>query len=288
MAAFRRFPYGGTDNLSEKGDLSLLAERLAAAAKKRYSCRSYKDQPLECLNELEAFAEDGYEILGSFSDVRFCILRDPEASRSIMKGPWGPLPSLLLMAVRTDRPHFLEALGYAGQQVILEATALGIQTCWVSGMFSLDKATKHFPGLEKHWNVVAVSPLGYASANAKNGAKQKLFKFLSAQRGRRHGLDVIMHPTELASLPPVLVNALQAAAQAPSALNQQPWRFAIRGTELTISSKHPAPKPDHPSRLDLGIAMLEFAAAARALGEDGFWQPRQTEGNPIAAFIREP
>lgn len=261
------------------------AQRLAAAAGQRYSCRSYTADVPPNLDQLAPFLTDGFEPFPHNSEVRFHILDKPAVIQQILKGPWGPVSRLLLMAVRSDQPHYLEALGYAGQQLILEATALDIQTCWVAGMCDLKQAARHFPGLDSPWSVQAVSPLGCGTSSAKTGMKQKLFKFLSAQRGQRHGLDVLMHPTELASLPPVLVNAIQAAAKAPSALNRQPWRYALRGTELIVSSTQTAPQRTHPSRLDLGIAMLEFTAAVRAQGQDGHWQPRQADANPVAAFV---
>ena len=48
-------------------------------------------------------------------------------------------PAYLAFAGQEDTPKMEEKIGYGGEAVILEATALELGSCWVSGTFNADK-----------------------------------------------------------------------------------------------------------------------------------------------------
>jgi len=54
-------------------------------------------------------------------------------------------------------------LGFAGQAVVLAATAAGLDTCWIAGSFDADAAAADIE-LSDGEQVGAVSPLGYGTA----------------------------------------------------------------------------------------------------------------------------
>ncbi|TLM73686.1 MAG: nitroreductase, partial [Actinobacteria bacterium] len=89
---------------------------------------------------------------------------------------------------------------------------------------------------------------------------------------RRRPLDEIApgHP----AWPAWAQAGLRAAQVAPSAVNRQPWRFAL-GTDGAVEvSSAGRDMPLAPARrLDCGIAMLHFELGARGAGCAGVWEP---------------
>ena len=60
-----------------------------------------------------------------------------------------------------DSPNVQEEVGYTGEGIILEATALGLSTCLVGGFFRLEKVASLIR-LGNNERVLAVTPVGYA------------------------------------------------------------------------------------------------------------------------------
>jgi len=259
------------------------SKRLHEAAGKRYSCRSYQQEEPKELQRLHSFLMEGVTDYQP-GIVRYDLIVGVDAVSPILKAPFGPVPALLVISADMNEPYAMESTGFGGQQAVLEAAALGLATCWVSGMFSRSRAEGALDALAPGWQAVAVVAVGRAAPAARTTIKQKLFKFLSAQRGRRRPVGELLHPVDFCSLPRAAVEALTAATRAPSALNRQPWAFALNGSRLAISSTRPKPHRSDATRLDCGIAMLEFQAAARAGSMAGSWHPEAADDNPIASF----
>ena len=161
-------------------------------------------------------------------------------------------------------PTSREHVGYLGEALLLEATALGLGTCWVSGMFRPDAVRKqvHLTGDER---IFAVTPLGYGERDFT--AKEKIYIGMAGSR-KRKSLSSIMEGTS-----PLLwqEKALEAARISPSARNRQPWRFQVKPEAITIQSDTTQDSDRYPKRLDCGIAMLHLELGARFAGAAGRW-----------------
>jgi nitroreductase len=157
-----------------------------------------------------------------------------------------------------------EGIGYTGEGVILEATLLGLGTCWVSGFFRASAVRSHLemgPG-EK---VYAVSPLGYAER--ERTVKDRIYSVLAGSKRRKPLSELVS-----GSVPePWQTSALEAARLAPSATNRQPWRFVLAPGSITIRTDSPRDVGKYPKRLDCGIAMLHVELGALAAGVTGTW-----------------
>lgn len=169
-----------------------------------------------------------------------------------------------------------EAVGYTGEGVILEATALGLDTCWVGGFFR-PEAVKQSLRLEGREEVLAVSPVGYAIMK-KDLAERTLSGFSRSRR--RKPLDEIVSG-RISS--PWIAEALEAARLAPSAVNRQPWLFRIDEEAVVISVRGSRRLSPVSRRLDCGIAMLHFELGASAAGVRGRWEFLAAPG--VARFI---
>lgn len=64
-----------------------------------------------------------------------------ESVKSVFKGIIGSYgriknaPAFIAFIGDADHPFVQEEVGYTGEGIILEATALGLNTCWVAGFF---------------------------------------------------------------------------------------------------------------------------------------------------------
>jgi nitroreductase len=168
----------------------------------------------------------------------------------------------------TRSPHVWEKAGYLGEAVVLEATALGLATCWVGGFFRPEVAAR-LAGAGENERVLAVAALGYASENWT--AEERLMTGFGRTHRRKAltelatGLDRSLWPTWVKS-------ALEAARLAPSALNRQPWRFAVAKDAVTVSVDNLRDTYGIPKRLDCGIAMLHLELGALVAGVRGTWE----------------
>jgi hypothetical protein len=73
-------------------------------------------------------------------------------------------PAYLAFLGDKEHPHVQEQTGYTGEGVILQATSLGLGTCWVAGTYNSKIALEQSHALEKE-KVLAVSPVGYPVEN---------------------------------------------------------------------------------------------------------------------------
>jgi len=163
-------------------------------------------------------------------------------------------------------PRVQEAVGYTGEGLILEATALGLQTCWVGGFFRRD-AVDACLRLAAGEKVFAVTPVGHAP-DVLSGAEKLMKGFVKATQ--RKPLAALI--AEGAPSAPWMEKAVEAARLAPSAVNRQPWRFAIQGDSIVVGADSDKDAGRISKRLDCGIAMLHLELGALSAGVRGRWE----------------
>jgi nitroreductase len=165
-----------------------------------------------------------------------------------------------------DAARVQEAVGYTGEGLVLEATALGLATCWVGGLFK-PRAVSSTLRLTAGERVLGISPVGHPSAKA--GLTDRSFRALARSAKRKPVEDLIV-----GGLAPEdrWRAAITAARLAPSATNRQPWRFRIEGDAVTVLVDAVKANEKLSRRLDCGIAMLHLELGARAAGLGGAWE----------------
>ena len=163
----------------------------------------------------------------------------------------------------------LEA-GYVGEAFILEATRLGLDTCWVAGMFDRKTAAALVP-LEKGERVVAVTPVGHALDRKQFVERMMSVAVRSAARRQVEqiapGLVREDGPAGVA-WPAWAITAVEAARLAPSGANKQPWRFRMQADALVLSA---ADKTYWTAPIDYGVALLHVELGALHEGVRGAW-----------------
>jgi hypothetical protein len=251
--------------------LEIPQERWYPAITKRHSRRQYEAGHAispEIWQRLQMVARN----FKPFEGVRLELAN--MAVETIFKGALGTYgkvkgaPAYMAVIADTRRPNFQEAAGYTGEGLILEATSMGLATCWVGGFFNPYAAAKQFP-IQPTERILAVSPLGYAE-QTKTLEEKLMSGFARSQK--RIPLTQIASGSETSSYPGWMPDALEAVRFAPSAMNRQPWRLYIESNSVLFSTSGGLSDFNVSKRLDCGIAMLHFDIAARFHEVHGSWE----------------
>ena len=236
---------------------------MMTAIEKRISCRAYADRPLEAdkFGALEALvqtlnAESGlhFQLYGPRAEGQDAITMSaamfsgPVYCYAALAGPADPLSG--------------EKVGYCGERLVLEATALGLGTCWVASTYDQKTTRAVLAEGERLWDVI---PIGYPAA--KTPLKQKTIRAAIRAKGRK-AEQMAESDAPWPELPEWFRAGVKAVETGPSAVNRQPvvlrWRdgkitAGLRSTEYDLVYN------------DLGIAKLHFELAAAARGISGHW-----------------
>jgi nitroreductase len=149
---------------------------------------------------------------------------------------------------------YIENSGYIGENLILKARDLGIDSCWVT--FEDSSLIKERLEIESDMDVTAIIALGYGEV-----AKSKS----SNSESNRIGLDKIVYLDEWGNSTSIdvleergLLDAFSFARMAPSTLNRQPWRFIIDGGNVILAVRKDEFTSEYEEKIDVGIVMLYF------------------------------
>ena len=255
--------------------------------RRRYSARVYRAEPIA--RETRAALQARLKALrsGPFgSAVRLRLVAASEQDRLSLRGlgTYGFIRNatgFIIGAVQAG-DYALEDYGYVMEQAILEATALGLGTCWLGGSFTQSsfaaKIGKHHDEI-----IPAVTATGYALE--KYPSNDRTRQLVRADRRLPWGnlffdgsFEACLSPEATGDYAP----ALAMLRIGPSASNKQPWRVVRedrhwhfycqrtprygKGTWLFVLL-HLADL----QRVDMGIAMCHFELTARELGLSGAW-----------------
>lgn len=211
---------------------------LKQAIEQRHSVRSYTDQKIEgeVLRELRETV-DGCNQKGGLS-IQLC-LNEPEAfsGRMARYGSFRNVKNYIAL-VGKKSPELDEKCGYYGQQVVLKAQQLGLNTCWVAMTYSKGKST----------------------ATVKPG--EKLLMVISLGYGESAGVSHPVKPIEQlctvnGAMPDWFREGMQAAQLAPTAMNQQKFHFTLANDAVTATAGS-----GFYTKVDLGIAKCHFEIGA--------------------------
>ena len=272
--------------MTHLGPLDVSAERIekfVQAARERKSRRSFDGThvPDETLDELDDFIGR----LCTSQGARVHLIRmAPERIFSGIVGSYGRIsgaPSALAFIGQATDSHVSEEIGYLGQAAVLEATRLGLGTCWVGGFFNAGRVAK-LVDMRGGEQVRAISPLGY-SRSTLSSAERRVYRVKADKPKPRKPLEEIA--PGFGSWPEWARDGVAIARLAPSAYNRQPWLFRQEDGRVIVSFASPD-TPKTSKKVDCGIGMLNFEMGARRTGVSGHWDFLDS-GNDVAAFVVE-
>ena len=204
----------------------------------------------------------------AFPEARAVLVDQPSEHiyRGFM-GSYGKItdaPGYIAFIGNMDSSRVQEAVGFTGQGIILEATSLGLGTCWVGGYFRPEEAHRQIP-LAREERVLAITPFGFPRDSYS--AQEKLMIGLARLHKRKSLKELVTGTPDKEWMK----TALEAARLAPSAVNRQPWRFVCGDTSISVSLDKKRDTYKISRRLDCGIAMLHLELGARHAGVSGHW-----------------
>lgn len=209
---------------------------LKEAMQARHSVRAYRDQtiPEEIRTKLDACAEE----CSKEGDLRiFVRYNDPEGfdSRLAHYGSFRNVKNYIVLAGKKTEDFDLRC-GYYGEKLVLFAQQLGLNTCWTALTFN-KKAVKKL--LRDGESLCMAISLGYGETQGK------------AHKGKK-AEDV----ADVSGVPEWFREGVEAALLAPTAVNQQKFRFSYRDGKAYLSAKGTG----FYLMTDLGIVKYHFEA----------------------------
>ena len=161
--------------------------------------------------------------------------------------------SLIVLKGPLSDVYLKEKCGYFGELLVLEATKLGLGTCWVAGTFN--KKDPMFKCQDDE-QLICVIPIGFNESETTMG--EKFIRKLSHRKSKT--LDQfykVLEPNQI--MPDWFIEGIKAVMLAPSAINSQPVFFEVVGEKITIHTADQKPT----DLVDLGIAKLHFELVAK-------------------------
>lgn len=204
--------------------------------KQRHSVRHYKDKKIEeekrkDLNKLiaEINNETGLNIQACYDE--------PEAFDTFM-AHYGKFEGVKNYIVLIGKKNMDEQIGYYGEKLVLKAQELGLNTCWVALTYG-KKKTKVIK--QKGEKIYCTLALGYGTS-----------------RGLEHKSKKPEQVSNVTSdSPEWFKKGVEYALFAPTAMNQQKFRFILENDKVTAKAGF-----GFYTKIDLGIAKYHFELGA--------------------------
>jgi len=214
-------------------------KRLLAAIERRVSCRSFAGGPSVAEWAALSYAAGRYSLPGA--RVVLAMAEESLFSGTLLgMGRITGCRAVAAVVASLGEPHSRLHSGILGEALCLEAVAMGLGCCWVSGSY---KKKQLQLSLAPDETLMALIALGVpAVENTPDTRKRKPLEKLCQG-------DPALWPEEVR-------RAAEMVQLAPSAMNMQPWRMALEHDCLRLEA------PDR-SQLDVGIALIHAEAALK-------------------------
>lgn len=242
------------------------------AAMRRGSVRDYADEPLtdeqrdalealcaECSRTANEELRDESVSGGAPERVVISLLTFREGATRAL-GTYGVIHGARhYFAIATDGSDEAKlAAGGAFERVVLEATAMGLGTCWLAATFrgtAFARAAALAPGME----LTAVSPVGVASG--RRHLLERITRSLVRESSRKPFEALFRGEAG------VFKRALEAVRRAPSSVNSQPWRAIVADEGGAVHFYYAG--RSNCVMLDMGIALSHFSLVCEQDGIEG-------------------
>ena len=208
------------------------------AMRLRHSVRQYLDKPIEP-EKLQRLQEE-IDACNREGGLHIQLITDEVQAFGGMIARYGKFSGVhhYIALVGQRAQGLSERAGYYGERIVLLAQMLGLNTCWVALTFSKGKCRAELASGEK---LVCVIALGYGTNQGvahKNRPLERLYR--------------VDRP-----MPEWFLKGLNAALLAPTAINQQRFRFILCGDTVKAVSTG-----GFFSKVGLGIVKYHFEVGA--------------------------
>lgn len=204
----------------------------------RHSVRNYQEKQIpqevlsQLLQEMDHCNREG--------EMHFqLVAEEPEAFSGFL-AHYGKFQGVknYIAVIGKKEPRLEEKTGYYGERLVLKAQELGLNTCWVALTFQKGKCRRLIGPGEK---LVCVISLGYGTTQGKPHKSKPAKQVYTARE----------------PIPEWFVKGITAALLAPTAMNQQRFRFSL--SENAVKAEATG---GFYSKVDLGIVKYHFELGA--------------------------
>ncbi|MBQ9436567.1 MAG: nitroreductase [Bacteroidales bacterium] len=217
----------------------------------RHSVRQYLDKPIEA-EKIEAIQES-IDICNREGGVHIqLVTNEPKAFSSLIAkyGRFRNVSNYIAVVAPKGRQGSVSA-GYWGERLVLALQMLDLRTCWVGASYKKDMSLFRIGADEE---LKCVISFGYG---ANDGVQHPQKRTIA---------DVAENKSAAADFPDWFVQGVEAALLAPTAVNQQKFKFILHDdNRVEAVAKFSLIGYSH---LDLGIAKCHFEVGA---GKDFAW-----------------
>ena len=220
-------------------------EKMLDAIRNRHSVRRYLNKPLS--PDLIKLLENKIDELNHVGNLHMqLVLEEPKGfSGFFAYGKFSGVRNYIVMAGQKE-DTLDERIGYYGEQLVLYAQSLGLNTCWaglsyrkVAGTYNLDSGEK----------IACYIALGYGET-----------------QGKEHKIKTPAQVSNVSDITPGwFLEGVKCALLAPTAINQQKFSFeymAPVGNEKPVVIAHSGRSIVGYTKMDLGIAKYHFEIGA--------------------------
>lgn len=214
---------------------------LIEAIKARHSVRHYLDHPIEAekIEQLQQLASSYNKLSGLHIQL---ITNEPRSFGESLLARYGKFSGVsnyfAMIGKRGD--NLDETVGYYGEKLVLEAQMMGLNTCWVALSYKKIASVMSIDDDEK---LVCLIALGYG---ATQGVDHKL-----------KSPDKVSL-SDVKTAPQWYKQGVACALLAPTAINQQKFKFAITSSGTVKAKAGLGPY----AKIDLGIVKYHFEIGA--------------------------
>ena len=223
---------------------------LEEAIEARHSVRAYKEQPLA--ENVVKVLEEKIAVLNREGKLHIQLIQnEPKAFLGTMAkyGKFRNVGNYIVMAGQ-KADDLDERVGYYGEQLVLLAQTLGLNTCWVGLSYSKVSGTYELGEDEK---IACYIAIGYGET-----------------QGVGHKIKTVEQVSNASDITPSwFKKGIEAALLAPTAVNQQKFSFehvGVKNNRHQIRAKKGFSMIGY-TKMDLGIAKYHFEIGA---GKENF------------------
>lgn len=252
--------------------------------KERKSTRTYNEEKLDDKTKKELLVLLEELNKNTKLRVRFVFMDLDPGEEKQQLGTYGFISgaSQYVAALLDKSETDARSLGYLFEELVLFATDLGVQTCWLGGTFDKEAFGEN-AGVKENEYMPLVTPVGFKKD------KQRIFettmrKTIGADK-RKPWKNLFYDGDQDEALLEEKAGdyrtVLEMVRLGPSASNKQPWRILKKENayHLFLERNKGYGVGEYDIQMnDMGIAMCHFEWTAKELGLNGTW--KQTEPAP--------
>ncbi len=173
------------------------------------------------------------------------------------------------------KDNYLENSGYVGEELILKARNLGVDSCWIT--FENQDVVKERLGIESEKEITGIIALGYRenvklSESATGKTRISVDNLVSLDKWENKLSTEDLENRGLAEV-------FSYTRMAPSTLNRQPWRFLIDGDKIILAIRKDEFASEYECKIDTGIVMLYLSRIIDVTLFESKWDLVHIEGD---------